>query len=781
MPTKTYTSAQVYPLGDEEDKQIDRIKGVVLNTILSNRSSDLVANLRQANLGNPAFSQRRLVRETVRTDPDRMFGADFDSAVDIDTTEVVAELTLALGLQSNDAIWISETFIDDGKADYFAEGWLFENRPDFVEDAWESAVDKINETIEIKLTGVDQILENISISAPDDMIWAWQNQSRLLYVIYRVLTQDPVTGAATETVRRLYTYRLGSGGNATLDALASQDVAVSGFYPVYFLRRFNKSVTDFPDEYDKLKKAYKTLYGGSVDPLIESVESSGSIDDIDFCYLFQGVSLGTTSQTGLYYLFDFFEVLRENQTTSKAQHAAYETIRRDVFIDDRRWDSAGSAILSNDVYNLNFKAGFASAPHPQFTGQPHPQRVVFSPGESTTFDEDFTAVGQTKFRYALSWSYIDRQFYVGNAANHPGINPGVAAREPLKKGEHWFTHGPTVNVWAKNLRRERDKVEEWVKQDVPSVLLFRQYDKNRYTVLEMAGLNHENYVYEEHKEITRASDALGNPTSPFLVPLHEPTLDNIGMSKRASLASTSSYLVFNAYEEVHVPWYATPFFKILLIAASFLLPYVFAPISGLATAGGVLGTNLAVGTIIGLTGTAAIVAGAAANMVAGILVNRLITWGAQELLGEEFGALVGAVLSFVAFSAMEGGLLDGGISFDWTNLFTGENLLQMTNSVVSGYNHMLSIQTGDIYADLEELNTKEQKELEEIQNLWDELTPDSTLLDPMLLTEGTLDYGESRSLFLSRTLMTGGDIASLSTGYISDFTRFSLRLPDAIL
>jgi len=777
MGTKTYTSAQVYPLGEDEDKQIDRVKGVVLNTILSNRSSDLVANLRRAHLGNPAFSQRRLVRNTIRTDPDRMFGADFDSAVDIDTTEVVSELTLALGLQSDDAIRISETFIDDGKADYFAEGWLFENRPGFADDAWESAIDKINETVEIKLTDENQVLENISISAPADLIWAWQNQSRLLYVIYRVLTQDPITGAATQTERRLYTYRLGSGGNATLDALASQDTAVSGFYPVYFLRRFNKSVKDFPDEYDKLKKAYKTLYGSSVDPLIESVESSGSIDDIDFCYLFQGVSLGTTSQTGLHYLFDFFEVLRENQTTSKAQHAEYEKIRRPAFIDDRRWDSAASAILSNDVYNVRFKAGFASAPHPVFTGKPHPQRVVFSPGESTTFDEDFTAVGQTKFRYALSWSYIDRQFYVGNAANHPG----TVAREPLKKGEHWFTGGPPVNVWAKNLLRERDNREDWVKQDMTSVLLFRQYDNNRYTVLEMAGLNHENYVYEEHKEITSAVEAIGNPTSPFLVPLHEPTLDNIGMSARASLAATSSYLVFNAYEQVNVPWYASGLFKFLLIAAAILLPYLWAPVSTLAAAGGVLGTNLAVGSILGLTGTAAILAGAAANMVAGILVNRIITWGAQEILGEEFGALVGAVLSFVAFNVMQGGLLDGGITLDWSNLFTGENLISMTNAVVSGYNHVLSIQTGDIYADLEKINTKEQEELEDIQNLWDELTPESTLLDPMLLTEGTLDYGESRSLFLSRTLMTGGDIASLSTGYISDFTRFSLRLPDAIL
>jgi len=777
MGTKTYTSAQVYPLGEDEDKQIDRVKGVVLNTILSNRSSDLVANLRRAHLGNPAFSQRRLVRNTIRTDPDRMFGADFDSAVDIDTTEVVSELTLALGLQSDDAIRISETFIDDGKADYFAEGWLFENRPGFADDAWESAIDKINETVEIKLTDENQVLENISISAPADLIWAWQNQSRLLYVIYRVLTQDPITGAATQTERRLYTYRLGSGGNATLDALASQDTAVSGFYPVYFLRRFNKSVKDFPDEYDKLKKAYKTLYGSSVDPLIESVESSGSIDDIDFCYLFQGVSLGTTSQTGLHYLFDFFEVLRENQTTSKAQHAEYEKIRRPAFIDDRRWDSAASAILSNDVYNVRFKAGFASAPHPVFTGKPQPQRVVFSPGESTTFDEDFTAVGQTKFRYALSWSYIDRQFYVGNAANHPG----TVAREPLKKGEHWFTGGPPVNVWAKNLLRERDNREDWVKQDMTSVLLFRQYDNNRYTVLEMAGLNHENYVYEEHKEITSAVEAIGNPTSPFLVPLHEPTLDNIGMSARASLAATSSYLVFNAYEQVNVPWYASGLFKFLLIAAAILLPYLWAPVSTLAAAGGVLGTNLAVGSILGLTGTAAILAGAAANMVAGILVNRIITWGAQEILGEEFGALVGAVLSFVAFNVMQGGLLDGGITLDWSNLFTGENLISMTNAVVSGYNHVLSIQTGDIYADLEKINTKEQEELEDIQNLWDELTPESTLLDPMLLTEGTLDYGESRSLFLSRTLMTGGDIASLSTGYISDFTRFSLRLPDAIL
>jgi len=776
MPTRIYTSAQVYPLGEEEVNQVEKVQGVVLNAILSNRSSDLAANLRQASLGNPMFNQRRFYTEAVRTDPGRLFGADFDSAVDINTTEVVSELTLALGLQSDDTLKISETFIDDGNADYFAEGWLLENRPDFLDDAWEAAIDKINESVVIKLTGADEVIEEITISAPDDLIWSWSNQSRLLYVYYQIITQDPVTGAGTATTRRLYTYRLGSGGNATLDALASQDVAVSNFYPVYFLRRFNKSVKDFPDEYAKLKASYKALFGSSVDVLIDAVESSESIDDIDFCYLFQGVSLGTSSQTGLAYLFDFFEMLRENQTTSKAQHAEYGTIRRDPYINDRAYEARIAAVVRNDVYNPNFKAGLASAPHPEFTGQPHPQRVVFSPGESTTFDEDFSAVGQTKFRYALTWAYIDRQFYSGNAANHPG----TVDREPLKKGEHWLAVGPSVNVWAKNLVKEREKREDWIKQDVQTVLLFQQYDLNRYTVLEMAGLNHENYVYEENKEVTPATEAIGNTRSPFLVPLHEPTLESFGMSQRAALASTSSYLVFNAYEIVDIPWYATKFFKIILIAASFLLPYVFAPIANLATAAGVLGTNIAVGTAIGLTGTAAIVAGAAVNMVAGILVNKFVTWGAQELLGDELGALVGAVLSFVAMNLTEGGLLSGDLSIDWTSLFTGENLLRMTDSVVSGYNHMLAIETGSIYDEIDEINTKEQEELKNIQDLWDDLTHDTTLFDPMLLTENTLDYGESRSLFLSRTLMTGGDIASLSTGYISDFTRFSLRLPDAL-
>ena len=55
----------------------------------------------------------------------------------------------------------------------------------------------------------------------------------------------------------------------------------------------------------------------------------------------------------------------------------------------------------------------------------------------------------------------------------------------------------------------------------------------------------------------------------------------------------------------------------------------------------------------------------------------------------------------------------------------------------------------------------------------------SHIIDIQQITEATnAKFFEKRSTFLGRTLLTGSDIAAITTGQIENFVESSLRLPD---
>jgi hypothetical protein len=52
-------------------------------------------------------------------------------------------------------------------------------------------------------------------------------------------------------------------------------------------------------------------------------------------------------------------------------------------------------------------------------------------------------------------------------------------------------------------------------------------------------------------------------------------------------------------------------------------------------------------------------------------------------------------------------------------------------------------------------------------------------INPMMLTDATEYFGETSETFLSRTLMTGSDIAELTRAMVENFAEISLELPKA--
>ncbi|MDT9702926.1 hypothetical protein, partial [Streptomyces sp. P17] len=72
------------------------------------------------------------------------------------------------------------------------------------------------------------------------------------------------------------------------------------------------------------------------------------------------------------------------------------------------------------------------------------------------------------------------------------------------------------------------------------------------------------------------------------------------------------------------------------------------------------------------------------------------------------------------------------------------------------------------------------KQLKEIQRRYSEvLQVGNTYINPMKFVDSARTYVESGDAFLTRTLMTGMDIAQLSHEMLNKYCELNLSLPDA--
>lgn len=776
---KTYVSSQVYNLAGDKSTYIDPVKATMIGAVLTDKMDRLTDLIVSTNQQNPAKNHERFYRHVLDNDPDRLFKGGLSTAQPLDGTEITDALLTAIALGPNDTIRVQNAVIDEADTDYFAEGFLGENRPNTTEDEWTSDWDSVTNEIVIQRQDTGGLIEEIRIATPADYTWAFDNDAKLLYVLYQVVTQDPIDKSSVVSNNKLFTYRMGTT-NADLNALDTSDGEVSGFYPVYFLRRFNNSVRDYPDELATLNAAYRKLTGGSAEALLDQIETNSDLGKIDFIYLFQGVSMGTENQAELEYLWHFFRMLKEAQPAgTKSNFEARDRVPTnygDIVARDMDIERTQS-------FFDTFFDEIIPQRYPQIATPPKTFEITFSQGDNalSTFDRAWQSNKETKFRYKIRWSFIEETLHQGNGAWFDGD----MTRTELKKGDYFMAQGPDRSFYQRDtIRRSQQEggdYSDWVLRTVPTVYMMYQYDFARYRRLEIGNLDHLNFVYKSYSEQTFGVDALGDPNTGFLVPLHQPTLDLMTRRRRGELAMSTSHLVFNAYEKQEIAWYQRSFFKVLLFIAAFAISFMI-PGIGAAAGAGIFGTNVAVGTALGVTGaTMAAMVGAAVNMIGAMVITSIIQWGATELLGEKWGAIIGTVVSFFAMNMVSTYMSTGTFAVDWTSVFQVENLMKLTNAVGESYTRWLAFEREEIYEDMADAQDEYESESERIQGIYDEvLGNDLNLFDPMILTEAALNYSESRDAFLSRTLMTGSDIANLSNGLISNFTTTSLTLPRAI-
>lgn len=531
---------------------------------------------------------------------------------------------------------------------------------------------------------------------------------------------------------RLWIYRLGSGTHPKLDALKKGADKLGDFYPTIPLRLDNKSIRHetFSNDFDEIATAYRKATGkGDIDDLLDQIEENPDLGDIDFCYMVYGVPLNTKDSASRKYLYEFFRRLMRSQTASPASFA-------------------------------NWKAKPGYKPHPRLS--------------SIRMNCDDPLMRYFDMR--LSWAVIDEEFFSG------------LGKPDAKQGELWFG-APGSYEWQSILysfeHHEAGTITHYDDHSMKSVELFWQTGPNAYRKLTIWGMIHRNFVYDgKSVDINTTSALADEEESGFIIPLHYPTLKKLPLKDANQLSVSNALLVFNCYEVVKVKWYQRGFFKVIIAVVAVVVAAVINP-GLLAAAPGLLGTNLAVGAALGLTGLSAIIAGAVANTIAATLLVSMIQKGAVAVFGDKFGAVIGAIASFVALNVGTAWASSGSFAINWSQFARPEMLLRMTEAGAAAYTGWARAEMAGIQADMIGLEDQYQDDLDEIEKLSAELLGyGGTVIDPLQFThipDSSVKPAESRDTFLSRTLLTGSDIADLNRVMIDSFAELSLELPKPIL
>lgn len=564
-------------------------------------------------------------------------------------------------------------------------------------------------------------------------------------------------------------------GNLALDILFEQtegDTPTSEYFPYIPLRRKNKSVAhaDLSSTYTLAQQAYRKVSGNqSFADLVEQIDENEDIDDVDHAMIVFGVSLNVEENACRQYLYQYFKKLIPLQSVSGTYMQNfvygiqnYETIKAE-------WDAWRASQNNGNTF---------------FTGtqQPPPTTPIPSlsmPTVSTIrlhTDDNTYKMDQLDFR--LNWIAVEEEFFTGQA------------KVDVKKNELWFEKGSVIE-WNASLGSQNagggrgDGFPSYFTQNnrVEITYLYWQTDDNVYRRLTIYGAVHRNVIYDGKSVDITAHKALDDTDeSGFIINLHNPTLREMRLVDSTQMATANTFIVFNSYEITKRRWWQSFLGMLFIIVVVVVASVILSPAS-LAGAIGLLGTNAAVGASLGLTGTVAIIAGAVTNAVAAILVTRAITDVSTILLGEKWGAIIGAIASF----AFQFGMANGFSNLSLNSLMDAGNLLQFTNVLANGYSGWVQANIVEIQETMIEEREEYEDDMDHIQDLINSLGFNNDLsFNPMSLIDAKKGNGsgggsylpETVDEFIHRTTMTGSDVVDLTLSMIEDYAKLNLILPE---
>jgi hypothetical protein len=588
--------------------------------------------------------------------------------------------------------------------------------------------DVVTVTVEV-IMGVT-VTTTVTVSTP----------SLVVYWKYRQVTTELSQTKWSPFKLKIYQKGTDITGDGLLFSVSND---LQKFYPIIPLRRENTMVDlgNFPTQYGWNRKAVRRCFGTKrkYNDLIDSLTDNPDISDIDHAWTVFGVSLGTQQQDGKKYLYEFFKNLSDT------------TI------------GMGGAIKNPSTFGTQWAAYVAalkSSTNDEIAGTGRPTPPVMQ--DYTMFTNSSGTVQDWLYNVTITAKGGGQVLGTGYHANALG-----------KVGKTWTYIKYTITLEIVRVDAAGDYTYTF--RDFAVIAFGKQLTSNSWEEYEFFDLVHVNNVYGGLAVTTLGDAAIAsmNENSSFIVPLFDDAFDELTLVRRTQLSLECAFLVVNYYDKVKIPWYAPGFFKIIVVIIIIVVAVYTGYVSGESV--GVLGSNAAVGTSLGLTGAAAITAGAIANAAAAAVISGLLTKVSTAIFGEEFGRIIGLIASAISINA-----LSSPDSFNlansWTELTKADNLIKLSFSGVEQYGSYLQGQASEINTKTQAVLLESNEVLQEITRMTQELLG-NTGIDPATITNALRYATENPAQFLSRTTMTGTEIAELSMKIIEDFPNLQLTLP----
>lgn len=742
---KTYVSSVAYNMAGPEEDRINYLKTTILGNIVgSNNKFSMAEVLTGSYMRGPGLKLKSYHRWALKNYG--LIGVPMDTVIGAPTIDpsVVKAAIATLGGGSSRATveWVTT---GDADVTYFARAWLQNNEPDLANTNWKADF--------IEATGDILISFEAGSSWPPILFTPPVNYIRGKSYVYAGYVIPPTLSQPSNFrgTPKTFIYNLdGTFPDINAQFLLFQ---TGGRYVPYIpVRVDNKflSETYEPAAYALAKKAYKKSIGGSYDDLIEKIADNPELNEIDFAYVVFGVSLNTKEMSARRYIFEYFLNLKENQLTSPLNYLQWTGEEpggsggsiQDFYYGKSQWDNWTQEMQTVPE---------GEAPPPQPARQPIPSIPT------TTIQIRDQGTFKSNLDMKMTWQGMD--IVEGTGLGRPGA----------KNGDVWFS---TAGIDTFDVSDYSYGATDNI--NVNNISITKQMTANTWKRIDIIGMVHTNMIYNgKSVEISAVEALLDEEESGFIVPLRYSTLQRLSIVDLTQMSTACVNMVFNCYQIVKKRWYQRGWFKVFLIVVAIIITIATGGLG--AGSAGLLGTNAGVGAALGFAGVAAVVAGAIANAIAAIIVSKLIMYVSVELFGDKIGTIIAIIATVITLQIGSSFQTGASLASSWTSLLTPQNIMNLTIAAGDGYAGMIASSAQDYMQKTQDILSdyaKQQKELEAKQA---EVFGSNTVkFDPLSLVGANPFFAETVDSFLSRTLMTGSDVAELSHRMIDGYADATL-------
>lgn len=623
--------------------------------------------------------------------------------------------------------YVTKIVVGRGNYTWWADKWVLDNHQTDYGQPWTSDFNETTEQITISLPGHWSATIDPDSFGSSNGYSTYDKNATYIYAVYRNFrSQD----------NQVIIYKMGNG-MALLDSLAVEVSGTDyGYFPHIPIRSRNEFLSESynPLIYAQAKKGFKKALGQKMSKIEDKLADNENLDDLDYIYALFGVALNTKEPASMKYVYNYFNMLMGVQVGNSTQYDAYK-----------------AEML---VYKAQADAWLAWKNGGMVGSEPIIDSTPVSPISGINIQS--AASANAEFNFSIMWKYIGEEF-------------GSGLKKPdAKVGELWWDEDTSID--ADHIMSGTDYKLKARKVEADTYRLNWQVTADSWKTMVIVGAVHKNSVYKGRSVNISMREAFDDTEeSGFLLPLHKPTMDAMGMVNTTRLSMTSCYIVVNCYEEIK-----TSILGIIFFIAAIVIMVVYPP------AGGLLGANAAVGLSLGVSVASAAFVGAVVNMLAAMIVMNLIQKAAVLILGEKIGNIIGTIVSFLVISIGTGLQNGQNLASIFGSMLQPDKLLMLTTAVGNGVSGYVQASIKDVYGQIEDLQNQYKEDSRHLQELYaNNIGYGMGTINPMELTSVFGAYLETSQQFLSRTLMTGTDIAELSKDMLSNFCEIttSIDLP----